>query len=82
MTYIHRKFSQVDKSLGIVRDFEEGQIEGMQTKLDILSSVVVVLIGLLEREGVLSEENSNILDRVKYNYWNLDGLETDDEGQI
>ena len=82
MTYIHRKFSQVDNSLGIVRDFEEGQIEGMQTKLDKLSSLVVVLVGILEREGVLSEENSNILDRVKYNYWNLDGLETDDESKI
>lgn len=75
MTKISRTFGQVDASLEIERDFEEGKIEGMQTKLDKLSSVVAVLIGLLERHEVLSEEDAILLSRVKYNYWNLDSLE-------
>lgn len=66
MTYINRKFSQVEKSLGIKPCYDDGKIEGIETQLEILKGVVIVLIGILETEGVLSLENSDKLDRVSY----------------
>jgi hypothetical protein len=66
MTYLTRKFSQVEKSLGIKPYDDDGKIESIETQLEILKGVVIVLIGILETEGVLSLENSDKLDRVRY----------------
>jgi len=38
----------------------------------------VSLVCILEREGTLSLENSDLLDRVKYNYDTLDRLEVEE----
>ena len=76
MTYINRKFSQVEKSLGIKPLDEDGTLEGIETQLEILKGVVIVLIGILETEGVLSLENSDKLDRVSYAI-NLDSIHED-----
>lgn len=73
------KFSEIDKFLGAERDFDEGQIEGMQTKLDILSSIVSVLISMLERRDILSDDDLILLYRVKHNYFCLDNLDESDE---
>jgi len=78
MTYIHRKFSQVEKSLGIKPDYDDGLVEGLETQVGILRGLVVSLVCILEREGTLSLENSNLLDRVKYNYDTLDRLEVEE----
>jgi len=42
------------------------KIESIETQLEILKGVAIVLIGILETEGVLSLENSDKLDRVRY----------------
>ena len=78
MTNIYRKFSQVEKSLGIKPDYDDGLVEGLETQVGILRGLVVSLICILEREGILSPENSNLLDRVKYNYDTLDRLEVEE----
>jgi hypothetical protein len=78
MTNIYRKFSQVEKSLGIKPDYDDGLVEGLEIQVGILRGLVVSLVCILEREGTLSLENSDLLDRVKYNYDTLDRLEVEE----
>jgi hypothetical protein len=79
MTYVHRTFPQVDISLGIKPDYDDGLVEGLETQINVLRGVVVALICILEREGTLSLENAEVLARVKYNYDTLDRLDVENE---
>jgi len=77
---LRRKFTQVEYSLGINSNYDDsGQIERLTTQVEKLTGVVVVLIGILERSAIISEKDSDTLDRVKYNYCYLDDLDVEEK---
>ena len=77
---LRRKFTQVEYSLGINSNYDDsGQIERLATQVEKLTGLVVVLIGILERSAIISEKDSDTLDRVKYNYYCLDDLDVEEK---